>query len=80
MNISEPEEAEVTDISRDIQQENEQSTSFDANNIGRRIVDMSYFIKSIMTLNKHEPFQCGFGDMQIVGEQNVQSQYRSAYR
>lgn len=47
------------------------NSTFDANNIGRRIVDMSCFIKSIMALNKHEPFQCGFGDMQIVGEHRV---------
>lgn len=24
-----------------------------------------------MALNKHEPFQCGFGDMQVVGEHRV---------
>lgn len=35
---------------------------------GRRIVNISYLFRCIQEINKHEPFNCGFSEMQIIGE------------
>lgn len=44
------------------------STVYEADKIGRRFVDISYLLKSIAGLNNHSQFNCGFSDMDIVGE------------
>lgn len=35
---------------------------------GRRIVDISYFFKSLSEINQHGTFGCGISDMEIINE------------
>lgn len=39
---------------------------------GRRIVNILYLFQEIKNINNHQPFECGFKNMILIGERKLE--------